>query len=99
MHPLTEKQKEKLKLNPAPHVSSLHFSGVKRTSADMCGGEVKIGRDDSPYATTRVTYTAEDFDKLLNLATYNILCSKELLLQSIEKAVLKRQNTWLDRSI
>ncbi|XP_015268346.1 PREDICTED: cytosolic phospholipase A2 beta-like [Gekko japonicus] len=73
--------------------------GVKRTSAEMCGGEVKISRDDSPYATNHITYSAEDFDKLLNLATYNVLCSKELLLQSIENAVLKRQNVWLDRSV
>lgn len=65
----------------------------------MCGGEVKLTQEDSPYGTEHVTYTAEDFDKLLNLATYNILCSKEFILQSIEKAVLKRQNIRLDRSV
>ncbi|XP_060118337.1 cytosolic phospholipase A2 beta-like [Heteronotia binoei] len=73
--------------------------GVKRTSEDMCGGEVNISKDDSPYATKHVTYNAEDFDKLLNLATYNVLCSKEVILQSIKKAILKRQNVWLDRSV
>ncbi|XP_048340566.1 cytosolic phospholipase A2 beta-like [Sphaerodactylus townsendi] len=73
--------------------------GVKRTPAEMSGGEVKIGKDDSPYATKNLTYSTEEFDKLLNLATYNVLCGKDLILQSIEKAVLKRQKVGLDSSV
>ncbi|XP_054825904.1 cytosolic phospholipase A2 beta-like [Eublepharis macularius] len=73
--------------------------GEKRTPAEMNEGELKMSKDGSPYATTHITYCAEDFDKLINLATYNALCSKDLILQGIEKAILKRRSVWLDRSV
>ncbi|XP_077178898.1 cytosolic phospholipase A2 beta-like [Paroedura picta] len=69
--------------------------GVKRMPKEMCGGDITINGEDSPYATKHVTYSADNFDKLLNLATYNVLCSKELILQSIEKAVQKKQTSGL----
>ncbi|XP_062974525.1 cytosolic phospholipase A2 beta-like [Elgaria multicarinata webbii] len=66
--------------------------GVKRTPSEMGGGEVDVNKDSSPYTTIHVTYTEENFDKLLNLSTYNILCSKDFIFKAIQSAIQKRQN-------
>ncbi|XP_061467329.1 cytosolic phospholipase A2 beta-like isoform X2 [Rhineura floridana] len=68
--------------------------GVKRIPSEMNGGEVNLS-DDSPYKTMHLTYTEEDFDKLLSLCTYNILCSKDHILQAFQCAIQKKQNIWL----
>ncbi|XP_034967956.2 cytosolic phospholipase A2 beta [Zootoca vivipara] len=67
--------------------------GVKRTPSEMSGGEVNLGKD-SPYKTFHLTYSEEDFDKLLNLCTYNILCSEDHILQAIQHAIQKKKNIW-----
>ncbi|CAI5763947.1 cytosolic phospholipase A2 beta-like [Podarcis lilfordi] len=67
--------------------------GVKRTPSEMRGCEVNLGKD-SPYKTIHLTYSEEDFDKLLNLCTYNILCSEDHILQAIQRAIQKKKNIW-----
>ncbi|XP_053168990.1 cytosolic phospholipase A2 beta-like [Hemicordylus capensis] len=66
--------------------------GVKRTPSQMSGGEVNVGPHESPYKTLNLTYSSENFDRLLNLSTYNILFSKDRILQSIQRAMQKRLN-------
>ncbi|XP_066470429.1 cytosolic phospholipase A2 beta-like [Tiliqua scincoides] len=68
--------------------------GVKRTPSEMSGGEVNLHPIYSPYQTLHVTYSEENFDKLLNLSTYNILCSKDKILHALQYALQKRQNIW-----
>ncbi|XP_066470555.1 cytosolic phospholipase A2 beta-like [Tiliqua scincoides] len=68
--------------------------GVKRTPSEMSAGEVNLNANSSPYRTVHVTYSEENFDKLLNLSTYNILCSKDKILHALEYALQKRQNIW-----
>uniref|UniRef100_A0A670HVF7 Phospholipase A2 n=1 Tax=Podarcis muralis TaxID=64176 RepID=A0A670HVF7_PODMU len=65
--------------------------GVKRTPPEMSGCEVNLGKD-SPYKTIHLTYSEEDFDRLLNLCTYNILCSEDHILQAIQHAIQKKKN-------
>uniref|UniRef100_A0A8D2PYN5 PLA2c domain-containing protein n=1 Tax=Varanus komodoensis TaxID=61221 RepID=A0A8D2PYN5_VARKO len=60
--------------------------GVKRTASEMSGGKVNVNRCSSPYRTIHLTYTEEDFDKLINLSTYNLLCSKDYVFQAIQHA-------------
>ncbi|XP_044291664.1 cytosolic phospholipase A2 beta-like [Varanus komodoensis] len=66
--------------------------GVKRTASEMSGGKVNVNRCSSPYRTIHLTYTEEDFDKLINLSTYNLLCSKDYVFQAIQHAIQKRKN-------
>ncbi|KAL0169326.1 hypothetical protein M9458_033922, partial [Cirrhinus mrigala] len=42
-----------------------------------------------PFATHNFTYTPEDFQKLADLSTYNILNNKDVILNTLNKA-LKR---------
>ncbi|KAJ7344806.1 hypothetical protein JRQ81_000756, partial [Phrynocephalus forsythii] len=68
--------------------------GVKRSPSEMKEGEVDLDRKTSPYTTIHITYSEDNFDKLLNLSTYNILCSKDCIFQAIQCAMEKKQNTW-----
>uniref|UniRef100_A0A8D2KX82 Phospholipase A2 n=1 Tax=Varanus komodoensis TaxID=61221 RepID=A0A8D2KX82_VARKO len=56
--------------------------GVKRTSAEMAKGQVDLANLTSPYRTTNLTYTKDDFDTLLNLSDYNVQNNRELILQT-----------------
>uniref|UniRef100_A0A8C8SXC0 PLA2c domain-containing protein n=1 Tax=Pelusios castaneus TaxID=367368 RepID=A0A8C8SXC0_9SAUR len=54
--------------------------GVKRSPLEMKDGDVNLINSDSPYYFTKMMYSAEDFDKLVNLSSYNILNNKDLIL-------------------
>ncbi|XP_062974526.1 cytosolic phospholipase A2 delta-like [Elgaria multicarinata webbii] len=90
------------KANPeAPIV--LHFSlvndsfreykkpGIKRTSAELVKGQVDFASSTSPYKTTNLTYTKDEFDKLLNLSDYNVQNNRELILQTFLRAIERRK--------
>uniref|UniRef100_A0A8B9EZD3 PLA2c domain-containing protein n=1 Tax=Amazona collaria TaxID=241587 RepID=A0A8B9EZD3_9PSIT len=47
--------------------------------------------DCSPYYLIRLIYSSENFDKLVNLSTYNILNNKDLLLQTIRSLHFKER--------
>ncbi|XP_078243533.1 cytosolic phospholipase A2 beta [Pogona vitticeps] len=68
--------------------------GIKRTPSEMKGGEMNMDKMSSPYATIHITYSEDDFDKLLNLSSYNILCSKDFIFQAIQYAMEKKRNIW-----
>lgn len=46
----------------------------------------------SPYRTTNLTYTEDEFDKLLNLCNYNVQNNCELILQALQTAIERRKD-------
>ncbi|XP_065493139.1 cytosolic phospholipase A2 epsilon-like [Caloenas nicobarica] len=64
---------------------------VERSHTEMKQGRVKVSSVIGPYCTGLLTYTEENFDKLLNLCDYNILNNKDLILQALRTAVERRK--------
>jgi len=72
--------------------------GVKREGkAEMKEGDFDIdfNRTFCPFATQNLTYKPEDFQKMANLSTYNILNNKDVILNMLNKVV--KRNMWLRR--
>ncbi|XP_031747205.1 cytosolic phospholipase A2 delta isoform X2 [Xenopus tropicalis] len=66
--------------------------GVKRSPEEMEGGAVEIeGR--SPYSLLKLTYSKENFDKLLNLTEYNVMNNEEAILQALRDAIAQKQKS------
>ncbi|XP_054828080.1 cytosolic phospholipase A2 delta-like isoform X2 [Eublepharis macularius] len=65
--------------------------GIKRSSAEMAKGEMDLTSLKSPYRMTNLTYTEDDFDKLLNLSDYNIQNNSQLILQALQAAIERRK--------
>ncbi|KAM3856941.1 cytosolic phospholipase A2 beta-like [Vipera latastei] len=65
--------------------------GVKRTPSEMKEGNVNLEKGISPYQTLEITYTEENLDKLIKLCSYNILNSKDFILQAIQNAIQKKR--------
>ncbi|KAL8169448.1 UNVERIFIED_CONTAM: hypothetical protein K2H54_049303 [Gekko kuhli] len=65
--------------------------GIKRSPAEMEKGEMDLTSSKSPYRMTNLTYTEDDFDKLLNLCDYNIQNNSELILQALQTAIERRK--------
>lgn len=64
--------------------------GVKREGEKerMDGAvDVEYNSTSSPYLTQNLTYTPEDFQKLINLTSYNILNNKDVILNALKKAL------------
>uniref|UniRef100_A0A671RRC2 Phospholipase A2 n=1 Tax=Sinocyclocheilus anshuiensis TaxID=1608454 RepID=A0A671RRC2_9TELE len=79
---------------PLVNVSFKQFKspGVKREGkAEMKDGDFDIDFTSllSPFSTLNLTYQPEDFQKLTNLTTYNILNNTDVILNTLNKA-LKR---------
>ncbi|NXD34044.1 PA24E phospholipase, partial [Copsychus sechellarum] len=64
---------------------------VKRSPAEMEQGRVDVSNCAAPYGTGLLTYTEENFNKLLNLCSYNILNNKHLILQALRTAVERKK--------
>ncbi|TSU37062.1 Cytosolic phospholipase A2 zeta [Bagarius yarrelli] len=65
--------------------------GVKRSGKkDMEDGNIDVRSSCSPYATNHLTYTPEDFQKLLNLTTYNVLNNAAHIKYALKKALNKK---------
>ncbi|XP_063145978.1 cytosolic phospholipase A2 delta-like isoform X2 [Candoia aspera] len=67
--------------------------GIKHTSADVAEGMVNFASGMSPYKMTDLTYTKDEFSKLINLCDYNIQNNKELILQALMVAVKRRKDS------
>ncbi|XP_052436077.1 cytosolic phospholipase A2 zeta [Carassius gibelio] len=77
---------------PLVNVSFKQFKspGVKREGkAEMKEGDFDIDFTSAfcPFATHHLTYKPEDFQKLTNLTTYNILNNKDVILNTLNKAL------------
>ncbi|NXB70825.1 PA24E phospholipase, partial [Donacobius atricapilla] len=64
---------------------------VERSPAEMEQGRVDVSSCAAPYGTGLLTYTEENFNKLLNLCSYNILNNKHLILQALRTAVERKK--------
>ncbi|XP_024423074.2 cytosolic phospholipase A2 delta [Desmodus rotundus] len=64
--------------------------GVQRSPAELPAGQVDLTGATSPYSLFNMTYKEEDFDRLLQLSSYNVQNSQDTILQAL-KTVLKRQ--------
>ncbi|NWY66555.1 PA24E phospholipase, partial [Erithacus rubecula] len=64
---------------------------VERSPAEMEQGRVDVSNCAAPYGTGLLTYTEENFNKLLNLCSYNILNNKHLILQALRTAVERKK--------
>ncbi|NXN67771.1 PA24E phospholipase, partial [Himantopus himantopus] len=64
---------------------------VERSPTEMEQGRVDVSNSIAPYGTGLLTYTEENFNKLLNLCSYNILNNKHLILRALRTAVERKK--------
>ncbi|KAL0169324.1 hypothetical protein M9458_033920, partial [Cirrhinus mrigala] len=57
--------------------------------------DVEMNSSTSPYLTHKLTYTPEDFQRLINLTSYNIQNNKDVILNALNKT-LKRNRKKAD---
>uniref|UniRef100_A0A8B9MCI5 Phospholipase A2 n=1 Tax=Accipiter nisus TaxID=211598 RepID=A0A8B9MCI5_9AVES len=65
--------------------------GVERSPAEMAQGNVDVSSIFSPYCLNSFTYTEEEFDKLVDLTSYNIQNNKHLILQALNSAIEQKR--------
>ncbi|XP_051477973.1 cytosolic phospholipase A2 epsilon-like [Apus apus] len=65
--------------------------GVKRSPSEMAEGEVDVASSCGPYYINNLSYSEEDFDKLVNLSYYNVQNNKDLILQALRTAVERKK--------
>uniref|UniRef100_A0A8C0EKY4 Phospholipase A2 n=1 Tax=Bubo bubo TaxID=30461 RepID=A0A8C0EKY4_BUBBB len=65
--------------------------GVERSAAEMAQGNVDVSSVFSPYCLNSFTYTEEEFDKLVELTSYNIQNNKHLILQALNSAIKQKR--------
>ncbi|XP_025032436.1 cytosolic phospholipase A2 epsilon-like [Python bivittatus] len=66
--------------------------GVERGPSEMEDGHVDVTSTVfSPYATGMVQYSEENFNKLLNLTTYNILNNEHSILQALRTVIERKK--------
>ncbi|XP_067310717.1 cytosolic phospholipase A2 zeta [Pseudorasbora parva] len=83
---------------PMVNVSFKQFKapGVKRkgeTEQKEGAVDVEFNSTSSPYLTQNLTYTPEDFQKLINLTSYNIQNNKGVILNALNKALNRKRQT------
>ncbi|NWX99222.1 PA24E phospholipase, partial [Nothoprocta ornata] len=64
---------------------------VERSPTEKDQGKVNVSCCAVPYGTGLLTYTEENFNRLLNLCNYNILNNKHLILQALRTAVERKK--------
>ncbi|XP_053138991.1 cytosolic phospholipase A2 delta-like isoform X2 [Hemicordylus capensis] len=67
--------------------------GIKRSSAEKAEGNMDFATKNSPYKMTDLTYTENDFDKLINLSDYNIQNNRHQILQALKTAKQRRRDS------
>ncbi|XP_051476892.1 cytosolic phospholipase A2 epsilon-like [Apus apus] len=65
--------------------------GVERSPAEMEQGKVDVSSIFSPYCLNSFTYTEEQFDKLIELTSYNIQNNRHLILQALNSAIEQKR--------
>uniref|UniRef100_A0A8B9EXZ9 Phospholipase A2 n=1 Tax=Amazona collaria TaxID=241587 RepID=A0A8B9EXZ9_9PSIT len=65
--------------------------GVERSLAEMAQGKVDVSSIFSPYCLSSFTYTEDEFDKLIELTSYNIQNNKNLILQALNSAIEQKR--------
>ncbi|XP_015205972.2 cytosolic phospholipase A2 zeta-like isoform X2 [Lepisosteus oculatus] len=66
--------------------------GVKRVGEEeLKKGEVDVTSTASPYRTYDMSYSAEEFERLVALAAYNVVHSKEAVLGALQQALARKR--------
>ncbi|NWS40716.1 PA24E phospholipase, partial [Probosciger aterrimus] len=65
--------------------------GVERSLAEMAQGKVDVSSIFSPYCINSFTYTEDEFDKLIELTSYNIQNNKNLILQALNSVIEQKR--------
>ncbi|XP_054256209.1 cytosolic phospholipase A2 epsilon-like [Indicator indicator] len=65
--------------------------GVKRSPLEMAEGDVDVANTHGPYYINNLSYSKENFDKLVNLSYYNVQNNKDLILQALRTAVERKK--------
>ncbi|NXH94738.1 PA24E phospholipase, partial [Pachycephala philippinensis] len=63
----------------------------KRSESEMEDGEVDLYGCCSPYSTYSLQYTEKVYDRLVQLAEYNILNNEDLIIQALRTAVARKR--------
>ncbi|XP_052001294.1 cytosolic phospholipase A2 zeta isoform X2 [Xyrauchen texanus] len=87
---------------PMVNISFKQFKapGVKREGEkELKEGavDVDINSNTSPYITHKLTYTPENFQKLINLTSYNIENNKDIILNTLNKVLNRKSQTGNDK--
>uniref|UniRef100_A0ABM5FAA4 Phospholipase A2 n=1 Tax=Pogona vitticeps TaxID=103695 RepID=A0ABM5FAA4_9SAUR len=64
--------------------------GVARSLSELKQGDVDVTSPCSPYGLASFEYSEEDFDKLVELTSYNIQNNKYLILQALQRAIKRK---------
>ncbi|KAM6335849.1 cytosolic phospholipase A2 epsilon-like [Podargus strigoides] len=65
--------------------------GVERSPSEMAEGDVDVANTHGPYHINNLSYSEENFDKLVNLSYYNVQNNKDLILQALHTAVERKK--------
>ncbi|XP_039924362.1 cytosolic phospholipase A2 epsilon-like isoform X5 [Hirundo rustica] len=65
--------------------------GVRRSPSEMADGEVDVANACGPYYINNLSYSEENFDKLVNLSYYNVQNNKESILRALRTAVERKR--------
>ncbi|XP_054825908.1 cytosolic phospholipase A2 epsilon-like [Eublepharis macularius] len=65
--------------------------GEKRNNDEIDAGKVDVSSINSPYGTHLLTYSDDNFDKLVNLSEYNILNNQHMILQALHAVVTRKR--------
>ncbi|KAM9431995.1 cytosolic phospholipase A2 epsilon-like [Clarias gariepinus] len=78
---------------PLANVSFKEYKapGVRRGDDELIKGNIDVCTEDSPYRTIHLTYKPEDFQKLVDLTSYNIMNNVEVIRNTLQKALNKKK--------
>ncbi|XP_074853762.1 cytosolic phospholipase A2 epsilon-like [Carettochelys insculpta] len=65
--------------------------GVERSPTEMEEGEVDVSSPCTPYGTNELSFSEENFDKLVKMTDYNIQNNENMIVQALCRAVEKRK--------
>ncbi|KAM3853925.1 cytosolic phospholipase A2 epsilon-like [Vipera latastei] len=65
--------------------------GVKRSPEEMNDGDIDVTSTFGPYNINALTYSEEDFEKLVKLSQYNIQNNKNTLIDALRLAVERKK--------
>lgn len=66
--------------------------GTERESEEeRAFGDFAVQGKDSPYRTLNFSFESQDFDRLVELSSYNVLNNKDTLLKALSLAINRRK--------
>ncbi|KAF4084373.1 hypothetical protein AMELA_G00127920 [Ameiurus melas] len=62
----------------------------RRGKKDLDEGNIDVSSNSSPYNTMNITFQSEDVQRLVDLASYNIVNNREIVQNALKKALNKK---------